>query len=337
MNACILAAVAMLVAQDPNDSGRPPKETPPVKAVENFDFAPTLKSHVTHLARKIGERNLRKYNQLNLAADYIHAEFAKFGYEPKRQTFQVKGLDCHNIVVEIEGSKAPDQIVIIGAHYDTARGTPGANDNGSGTAAMLVLAERLSKFEPERTLRFVAFTNEEPPYFQTVDEMGSWVYAKQCRRKQEDIVAVLSLETMGYFTDEPNSQNYPPPLNHLYPSTGNFIGFVGNVPSTMLQRTVLKSFIQNSDVPCEGASLPGTLPGVGWSDHWSFWQEGYAGIMVTDTAPFRYPHYHRRSDTPEKINFPVFAKVVEGLLKPVKLLTKQDTLRRDKSPADLAK
>ena len=330
------AALLALLAQDAPPSG---PDSPPVTSTSPsaedqpqsepaFDFETKLKAHVSHLADTIGERNLERHEQLEQAASFVESEFKKYNYQPSRQTFQVKGLDCHNIEAEIKGSISPKEIIIIGAHYDSARGTPGANDNGSGTAAMLTLAERLKDFKPERTLRFVAFTNEEPPYFQRLDEMGSLVYAKRCRKRNENIVAVLSLETMGFYTDEPNSQKYPPPLDRLYPSTGNFVGFVGNLPSVMLQRSVLKSFKEHTQVPCEGASLPGSMPGVGWSDHWSFWQEGYVGIMVTDTAPFRYPHYHLPSDTPDKINFPVFAKVVEGLEQPIKMLTTKNALKR---------
>jgi len=272
-----------------------------------------LKKHVVHLATTIGERNLRTYDKLCDAADYIEAEYKSYGYQPKRQTYQVHGLDCFNLDVEIKGTKSPDEVVIIGAHYDSVVGTPGANDNGSGTAAMLFLAKHFAKSKPERSLRFVAWTNEEPPYFQNRGLMGSWVYAEKCRQEKQDIVAVLSLETMGYYTDAKDSQDYPPPLNLLYPSTGNFVGFVSNTKSRKLQRKVIKTFRKHAKIPSEGASLPASLPGVGWSDHWSFWQEDYAGLMVTDTAPFRYPHYHKATDTPDKVNFPEMAKVVEGL------------------------
>ena len=272
-----------------------------------------LKKHVVHLATTIGERNLRTYDKLCDAADYIEAEYKSYGYKPMRQTYQVQGRDCFNIDVEIKGTGSPDEVVIIGAHYDSFVGTPGANDNGSGTAAMLYLAKHFAKSKPERSLRFVAWTNEEPPYFQTRGLMGSWVYAEKCRQEEQDIVAVLSLETMGYFTDAKDSQEYPPPLNLLYPSTGNFVGFVANTKSRSLQRKVIKKFREHAKIPSEGASLPGSVPGVGWSDHWSFWQEDYAGLMVTDTAPFRYPHYHKPTDTPDKVNFPEMAKVVEGL------------------------
>lgn len=272
-----------------------------------------LEYHVVKLARSIGERNLNRYPRLCEAADYLEGEFSQMGYTPRRQTFEVDGRDCFNIEVVVPGSVAPDEIVIIGAHYDSFPGTPGANDNATGTAAMLALARQFCDSTPERTLRFVAFTNEEPPWFHQRGQMGSWVYAERCSRNSENIVAVISLETMGYFTDEENSQNYPAPLNMLYPSEGNFIGFVSNVASRGLQRQVIATFRQHAQVPSEGASLPEVIPGVGWSDHWSFWQEGYAGIMVTDTAPFRYPHYHLPSDTPDKIDYLTLSKVVEGL------------------------
>lgn len=277
------------------------------------DLQQRLSNYVIHLSETVGERNLGNYQSLCEAADYIDAEFAKFGYPTERQTYRARGLDCFNIEAEIKGTTAPDQIVIIGAHYDSVVGTPGANDNGSGVAAMLALAEHFRDLQPERTLRFVAFANEEPPYFQTENEMGSWVYARRCRQRDENVVAVLSLETMGYFTDQPKSQKYPGPLALLYPSTGNFVGFVSNLDSAQLQRRVIKTFREHAKIPSEGASLPQELPGVGWSDHWSFWQEEYVGVMVTDTAPFRYPHYHLESDTPDKLNYPEFAKVVEGL------------------------
>ena len=272
-----------------------------------------LKKHVVHLATTIGERNLRTYDKLCDAADYIEAEYKSYGYKPARQTYQVHGRDCFNLDVQIKGTKSPSEVVIIGAHYDSVVGTPGANDNGSGTAAMLFLAKHFAKSKPERSLRFVAWTNEEPPYFQNRGLMGSWVYAEKCRQEKQDIVAVLSLETMGFYTDAEDSQDYPKPLNLFFPSTGNFVGFVANTKSRSLQRKVIKTFRQHAKIPSEGASLPGSLPGVGWSDHWSFWQEDYAGLMVTDTAPFRYPHYHKATDTPDKINFPEMAKVVEGL------------------------
>ena len=301
------------------EGGPSPRQPGPVQKV---DLPDELKNHVVYLAQNIGERNLVKYKQLCQAADYVEKQLTSFGYPVTRQTFQVRGVDCHNIIAERKGTTKPDEIVIIGGHYDSARGTPGANDNGSGTARMLALARMLKDEKPARTLRFIGFTNEEPPYFQNEGEMGSWVYARHCRKNDEKIVGVISLETMGYFSDEENSQKYPPPLNLLYPSTGNFIGFVSDLSSRTLLESTLKKFREHATIPSEGATLPAAMQGVGWSDHWSFWQEGYQGIMITDTAPFRYPHYHLQSDTPDKIDFNRLGKVVEGLRRVVLELAK---------------
>jgi Zn-dependent M28 family amino/carboxypeptidase len=280
-------------------------------------LATELRQHVAHLAEKIGERNvLRRPRELAEAADYIQAELAKSGYAAKRQEYEVSGVACHNLEVEIIGAARPEEIVIIGAHYDSVVGTPGANDNGSGVAALLVLAQRFSGRKIGRTLRLVAFVNEEPPHFQT-EEMGSWVYARRCRQRDEKVTAMLSLETIGYYSDAPGSQKYPPPFSFFYPSTGNFIGFVGNRRSGDLLNQVVASFRQHEPFPSEAGALPEFIPGVGFSDHWSFWQEGYPAVMVTDTAPLRYPHYHEPTDTTDKIDFEKLARVVRGLEKVV--------------------
>lgn len=296
-----------------SDSG-PIRVKQPADAALDERLADELKRHVVHLAETIGQRNLDKYESLCAAADYVEQQFQLLKYRTSRQTYRVSELDCFNIVAQISGATVPDEIVIVGAHYDSVRGSPGANDNGSGVASLLALAGRLADAKPHRTLRLVGFTNEEPPYFQKPDEMGSWQYARQCRRNGDNIVAVLSLETMGYFSDAKNSQNYPPPLNEQYPTTGNFIGFVSNVESTALVRKAIGVFQEHATLPSEFAALPASIPGVGWSDHWSFWQEGYPGIMITDTAPFRYPHYHLATDTPDKLDYERLGKVVAGLL-----------------------
>jgi hypothetical protein len=301
------------ISESTSESTSQTDSEPAVEAVP-VSLATELETSVKKLATEIGERNLEHHAALNRSADWIQSELESFGYTVTRQTFEVSGLACHNLSAQIVGSKQPDEIVIIGAHYDSVSGSPGANDNGSGTAATLALARKFAKSEPARTLRFVFFTNEEPPYFQTEKKMGSLVYARQCRKDNEDIRGVISLETIGYYSDEPNSQHYPPPLHLMYPDTGNFIGFVSNLDSRKLLTQVVKTFRKDSDFPSEFATLPAAVEGVGWSDHWSFWQADYSGIMVTDTAPFRYPHYHLKTDTPDKIDFEKMATVVEGLI-----------------------
>ncbi|MHC4131433.1 MAG: M28 family peptidase [Planctomycetota bacterium] len=267
---------------------------------------------VQQLAGAIGERNIWNYNNLVAAVEFIETSLIEAGYQVKRQSFRAEGEICYNLEVEVAGEAKPDEIVIIGAHYDTVFDSSGANDNGSGIAAALALARRFKNRKIGRTLRFVFFANEEPPFFQT-DAMGSVVYAKSCREKNENITAMLSLETIGYFTDEPKSQQYPFPFNLFYPSTGNFIGFVSNIKSRKFLRQVISEFRKNCSFPSEGAAVPEMIPGIGWSDHWAFWQQGYPAIMVTDTAPFRYPYYHESEDTPDKIDYESLAIVVSGL------------------------
>jgi Zn-dependent M28 family amino/carboxypeptidase len=234
------------------------------------------------------------------------------GYQVKRQSYEVQGRNCDNLDAQVLGIGHADEIVLIGAHYDSVSGSPGANDNGSGVASLLALAKNLANKKFNRTLRFVAFVNEEPPYFQTA-RMGSAVYARRCRDRHEKIVAAISLETLGYYSDQKKSQNYPPPLGLMYPSTGNFIGFIGNVPSRPLVDEVVASFRRHAKFPSEKAALPAEIPGVGWSDQWAFWREEYPGLMITDTAPFRYPYYHTAEDTPDKLDFERLARVVDGL------------------------
>ena len=271
-----------------------------------------LHSHVQTLAGQIGERNVFRHDRLVMAAEYIGTTLAGAGYEVGRQPYEVGGKICENVEAEVRGSRRPDDILVIGAHYDSVQGSPGANDNASGVAAMLALARAFAKTTPTRTLRFVAFTNEEPPHFQTT-HMGSRVYARRSRERGEKIVLMLSLETIGYYSDEPGSQHLLFPLNLIYPSTGNFIAFVSNMENGFLVRQLVGSFRQQTQFPSEGGSLWGLIPGVGWSDHWAFWKEGFPAVMVTDTALFRYPAYHSNADRPEFVQYERMARVVSGL------------------------
>ena len=272
-----------------------------------------LQADVLKLAGEIGERNMWHYTQLNAAADFIENSFSRAGLQPRRDSYEMHGQACHNIEAEIRG--ASPRILLVGAHYDSVLGSPGANDNGSGVAAMLALARRFVGRKTEHTLRFVAFVNEEPPYFLS-NEMGSFVYAGRCKARGDKISAMISLETIGYFSDAPHSQNYPSPgLGLFYPKVGNFIGFVGNVGSRALLRRSVALFRKHAKITSEGAALPAFIPGVSWSDQWSFWRNGYPGIMITDTAPFRYPHYHSSTDTPDKLDYDRFTLVVSAMEK----------------------
>jgi hypothetical protein len=279
-----------------------------------------LRADVQKLAGEIGERNMSHYTQLNAAADFIENSLSQAGLHLRRDSYELRGQACHNIEAKIPGTRP--EVLLIGAHYDSVFGSPGANDNGSGVAATLALARRFANRKTQHTLRFVAFVNEEPPYF-LLDEMGSNIYARRCKARGDRISAMISLETIGYFSDAPHSQTYPSRvLGAFYPNVGNFIGFVSNVHSRTLLRRVISLFRKHAKIPSEGAALPSFVPGVSWSDQWSFWRHGYPGIMVTDTAPFRYPYYHSAGDTPDKLDYDRFTLVVSGMEKVIEGLDK---------------
>jgi hypothetical protein len=292
-------------------------------SAEEGQIRDRLATHVQTLAGDIGERNLWHYDALLAAASYIEGTLTELGYPPADEPFESRGRPVRNILAERRGGTQAAEIVLVGAHYDSVLGSPGANDNASGVAALLELARLFAGEALPRTVRFVAFVNEEPP-FSYSPEMGSLVHAQGARARGERIQAMLSLETIGFYSDAPNSQHYPVPLSLFYPHTANFIGFVGNLGSRSLVRRALRSFRQTTAFPAEGAAVPERLPGVGWSDHWSFWQAGYPAIMVTDTAFYRYPHYHTAGDTPERIDYERTARVVAGLARVIADLAAAD-------------
>ncbi|HJT16869.1 MAG TPA: M20/M25/M40 family metallo-hydrolase, partial [Thermoanaerobaculia bacterium] len=214
-----------------------------------------LHDDVFTLARDIGERNVTKPGAYAEAAAFIERSLPAAW----RQEFEA-GV---NIESEVRGN---DEIIVVGAHYDTVIGSPGADDNATGVAAVIELARRIRS--AKRTIRFVAFANEEPPHFGT-PAMGSWQYARRCRERGERVIGMLSLETIGYFNDAPKSQTYPARLDLIYPSTANFVAFVSNIKSRRLLRRCVQAF---KGFPVESGSLPTVIPGVGWSDQWAFWE-----------------------------------------------------------------
>jgi len=300
----IATCIALLRMPGRNIRGPIPPLTESQQALRD-----ALRRDVAELGGNIGERNVMRPLALAAAARYIERSFADGGYTPARQIFDADGVSCENIEAEVRGG---DEIVVIGAHYDTVIGAPGADDNGSGVAAMLALARVFADRKQKRTLRFVAFANEEPPWFAT-EQMGSFRYAQRCRDRGENVVAMLSLESIGYFSDTAGSQRYPAMLELVYPKQGNFIAFASNLTSGAMLRRCVAVFRRHATVPSEGGALPEQVPGIGWSDQWAFWRCGYRAVMVTDTALFRNPNYHTATDTPDTLDYERLARVVEGL------------------------
>ncbi len=277
------------------------------------------------LAEKIGERNIWEYSNLKASADYIEKVILESGHEINKQEYVVEDLPVENLAWELIGIHRPEEIILVGAHYDSVMGSPGANDNASGVAAALEIARLLKTQTLPRAVRFVMFVNEEPPFFQT-DKMGSRIYAYRSRQRGEKIVAMLSLETIGCYCNEKGSQRYPFPFSFFYPDMGNFIGFVGNVSSRSLVRKAIEIFRSNTAFPSEGIAALGWITGIDWSDHWSFWKEGYPAIMITDTALYRYHYYHSHQDVPERIDYERTARVVVGISKVIRELSNKNGL-----------
>jgi hypothetical protein len=273
-------------------------------------LADRVRAHVQAIGSR--EHNVWAPAELENAARYVERELASAGYAVRREEYRSRAVPVRNLVVEIAGASRPGEIVVVGAHYDSVAGAPGANDNGSGVAAVLELAHALRGWRPARTWRLVAFVNEEPPFF-TTGEMGSRVHVAAARARGERIVAMYSLETIGWYSDSPGSQHYPFPFSWFYPDRGDFLAFVGNLASRALLHATVSAFREHGGFPSEGVAAPAFIPGVDWSDHGSFWAAGYPAIMVTDTALYRYPHYHTAQDTPDKVDYERLARVVRGL------------------------
>lgn len=278
-----------------------------------------LQEHVRVLSVEIGDRSLKRPDALEQAASYIEDCFASFGYKFERQNFMLGEQSLRNIEVVLPGTARPDEVIVIGAHYDTVPGTPGADDNASAVAALLVLAQSFAGKPLERTIRFVAFTNEETYDYQ---RMGSYVYAERCRKNCDDIVGMFSLEMLGVYSDEEGSQRYPFPFSVFYPSKGNFVAFVGNTASAPFLKKSIAAFRAHCRFPSEGCNAPDWLSDANRSDHFPFWKFNYPGVMVTDTSNFRYSLYHTTDDTIDKLDFERMARVVAGLERTFKVLAR---------------
>ncbi len=323
-------------------------------------LAERLRGHVEVLAVEIGQRSYLAPEGLDRAADYIEGRFRSYEAAPTStvllQSYRmpelpderlhrctpvecptgqpvppVSEIEFRNLALEIRGTKRPDEVLVIGAHYDSdgcesGGCNPGADDNASGTAALLELAREFHANPRERTVRLVAFTNEEEPFFHT-QAMGSLVFASRDDRPDEMVVGMLSLETIGYYSDEPGSQDVPWIMSAFFdmPTVGNFITFVGDWDSEDFVRASLSAFRRTVSFPSEGLVTYGWVEGVDWSDHWSYWQQGVPAVMITDTAPNRNRCYHKPCDTADTLDYDRMAHVVTGLMGVVEVLGQAGT------------
>ncbi len=289
--------------------------------MNRIDF---IREIVQVLAGDIGSRTFQDIERLKKTADYITGQFQSFGYEVFWQPFLYRGNTYYNIIAEKTGDTDPEKILVIGAHYDTVRTTPGADDNASGIAGLLSLARSFAGLKVRKTVRFAAFALEEPPVYRT-QNMGSFHYARSLRERNERVEGMICLEMIGYFSEREGSQHYPLPTFRLrYPSRGDFISMVGNIKSRAFTELIGAGFENGTDLQLVTLNALPVVIGVDFSDHWSFYKFGFKALMVTDTAFYRNPHYHAPTDLPETLDYKKMAKVVDGLKAAVTAWSEED-------------
>ncbi len=278
---------------------------PPVTAAE-LQLEKRLRGHVDVLAGLIGARHLGKRNSLEAASAYIEQQFAEIGDDRRRETYSIGSAEVANVVVERIGKEHPGEIVVLGAHYDTVPESPGADDNASAVAMLIEVARLLCSLPTKRTIRFVAFACEEPPHFYT-DSMGSQQHARACRVRGENVVGMICLEMVGYYSTNPRSQDVPPLIPRLlrcaFPRRGDFLAAVANLHSIRLLLSFRSGFKRSNRFPLYCVALPERVREIRLSDNGSFWDQGYPALMITDTSFLRNPHYHLPSDTPETLDY----------------------------------
>lgn len=313
----IMVLVAAILAATINYSIVFPRQpfTAPLPRLDDSTraLAASLRNHVAAVASR--PHNLDYYADLDAAARYIETTLSGFGYSPQAQIYHVRNKAVRNIEIALEPTTvtAATPTLVIGAHYDSPDDSPGANDNGTGVAAALELARLLRGFKPKtHRIRLVLWVNEEAPYGHTPD-MGSWQHAKRLHDSGERVDGMIALETIGYFSPRPGTQQFPAPFGLIYPDRGDFIAFVGLPGSRTFLRKALFSFRRLTEFPSIGGVAPGFLEGIANSDHWAYHQFGYPAFMITDTAPFRNPYYHQVNDLPDKVDYESLARVTVGI------------------------
>jgi hypothetical protein len=295
-----------------------------------------LERHVRMLSEALFPRSYDHPERIEGAARYIERSIAEVGIATESQPVEVDGLQYRNVTARFGPREGP--LLVIGAHYDShaevgevpagqtysaATHTPGADDNASGVAVLLELARALAAAPPSRPIELVAYTLEEPPYFRGND-MGSAHHARALRAARRDVELMLSLEMLGHYSDAPDSQHYLlPGMSWLYGDRANFVAVVGRFGDFAATRRVKAVLLGASDLPVRSINAPAALPGIDFSDHLSYWREGYTALMITDTAFLRSPDYHGAGDTPDKLDYARMAKVAQGVF----ALTRQTPAR----------
>ena len=279
------------------------------------DLQTRLLKHVQFLSVSLGERSLSRPSHLRAAEDYVFQYFQDLGYQPRRQTFRCRRQEVSNVMA---GAQDPQGYYILGAHFDTVAGSPGADDNASGVAVLLEAARLARELSPPRPWTFIGFTTEERQPLSSRRQMGSAVYARRAQREHHRLLGMLCLESVGYYSQKPGSQFIPLALRRLgYSTTGDFIGLVSNRRSRPLLQNLEQALKEGCRLPVATLSVPldgYLLPAVRRSDHANFWGRGFPAVMLTDTAFMRNPNYHTAQDRLETLDVASMAELTLGLV-----------------------
>lgn len=296
----------------------PPSRTVPTTIVDRM----ALTRHVYAIAGPLSPRNFGEIDNLENVGGYIATEWERAGLEPMQQIFLAGKEEYKNVIVEL--GPDTDEIIVVGAHYDAYGPFPGADDNASGVAGLIELAKLLKSVELKRRVTLVGYSLEEPPHYGTA-EMGSAAHARAVKEAGKTVKAMISLEMIGYFSDQPHSQDSPmAALEYIYPTTGNFIALVSNLSNIALTRAVKKSMRSASSLPVHSINAPVAIPGIDHSDHRNYWAEGFPALMITDTAFYRNKNYHTANDIPESLDYKRMEMVVAGAFRAIVDLANKD-------------
>lgn len=280
-----------------------------------------IKKHLKNITKTASYRNPENLDQLNAIAHYIKNDFLKYSGKVSFQEYKVEGKTYKNVICSFGTEN--QQRIIVGAHYDVCGNQEGADDNASGVVGLLELARLLKGQKLNKRIDLVAFTLEEPPYFRT-EHMGSYVHAKSLKDNKVDVLGMISMEMIGYFSDKENSQNYPvAAMSKMYGNKGDYITLVSTGEKEGFVEDFSQHFKQAKAVKTEEFNAPRSLPGIDFSDHLNYWDFGYSAMMITDTSFYRNKNYHKKTDTMETLDIRRMAKVIDGIYIALLKLTKK--------------
>ena len=308
---CAVALSLFVCTSMPGQS--PPTATTPLTPEES-EISESLKKGCEELAHLIGQRNSVRMQGLDKAREYLGRRLTRANFRPKETAFSSRGEQATNLEVELEGTTAKDQILVLGAHYDTASYSPGADDNASGVAMLLEIARLLAVRSHDRTIQIVFFDRGSGRYAGT-DDSGSYAWAAEAKKQNKKIAAMISLDSVGMYLDEDGSQSGPFPLSVCYPGQGNFLLFASDFSSRQLVQACVQNFRTQGGQPCEGLTLPGFIPWLSHSDHYAFGQNEWPSLVVTDTGPYRNTEHGLMTDTYDRLNYDRMARVTVRLVK----------------------